>query len=161
MFSRSLFRLQDRGRDGAGAGPTAAALPTKPGWLRRQITPILESLSHRACVHPIQTLVFVALLASTTYISLLEEGVFWRVNDASSSSPGTDWNSLLQGSKDLCLGKHTGWKWQAEDGGRCLEDEKVVGFLVSFTFNSQAAHCRRSLLYTDFHVMSSRNISRY
>ena len=139
MFSGSLFRLHDRGRDGAGAGPTATAPPTKPTWLRRQITPVLESLSRRACIHPIQTLVFVALLASTTYISLLEGGVFWTINDAGSSTPVTDWKSLRQGSKDLCLADHTGWRWQVEDGGRCLEDENVAASRLPLAFDFQSS----------------------
>ena len=103
-----------------GAGP-----PANPSWLRRHITPVLQSLSRRACTHPIHTIIFVALLASTTYIGLLEGSLFRQVNDAGDVSSRTDWGVILGGSKTLCLGDSTGWKWQIEENGRCIESEKV------------------------------------
>ncbi|KAI9885582.1 MAG: hypothetical protein M1823_002641 [Watsoniomyces obsoletus] len=117
MFNGALFGVRSRERDVAG-------VTSKPSWLRRQITPIAETLSRRACSHPIHTLVFVALLASTTYINLLDGGVFWNTGDVGGGSSRTDWTTLIQGSKDLCVGEHTGWKWQTEDGGRCMNAEK-------------------------------------
>jgi hydroxymethylglutaryl-CoA reductase (NADPH) len=45
--------------------------PDKPGFYNRQITPYLQTVSHKACTHPVYTLSFFAILASTTYISLL------------------------------------------------------------------------------------------
>ncbi len=118
MFNGALFGSGSQERDVAKA-------VSKPSWLRRQITPIAESLSRRACSHPIHTLVFVALLASTTYINLLDGGVFWNSGDVGGASSRADWSTLVQGSKDLCVGEHTGWKWQTEDSGRCLQAEKV------------------------------------
>ena len=40
------------------------------------LTPPLLGISKRACSHPIHTIVCIGLLASTTYISLLENSLF-------------------------------------------------------------------------------------
>ncbi|KAI9835215.1 MAG: 3-hydroxy-3-methylglutaryl-coenzyme A (HMG-CoA) reductase isozyme, partial [Thelocarpon superellum] len=96
------------------AGSRGAGPASKPGWLNRQVTSILQSLSRRACNHPIHTIVFVALLASTTYMGLLEGRLF----DAPSHGGavhGTDWGVLTHGSKSLRVGPDTGWKWQMDD----------------------------------------------
>ncbi|KAJ5137540.1 hypothetical protein N7526_003773 [Penicillium atrosanguineum] len=48
----------------------------EPSWIRRQVTSGLQCISRRACVHPIHTIVVIALLASTTYVGLLEGSLF-------------------------------------------------------------------------------------
>lgn len=54
----------------------------------------------------------VAVLASTTYIGLLETSLF----DVVKSTPGqVNWSSLVEGSKQLRVGPETAWKWQASD----------------------------------------------
>ncbi len=125
MLARLLFSSPPRGR-------AVAESSAKPGWLRRQVTAVLELLSRRACTHPIHTLVFVALLASTTYINLLEGGVFWKNSSEPGPAPSrTHWSSFLQGSKDLCVGEHTAWKWRAEDSNQCLNTKRVMCFPCS------------------------------
>lgn len=124
MFARLLLPSSKPGREGA-----------RPGWFNQQVTPVLESLSRRACTHPIHTLAVVALLASTTYIGLLEGKVFGQDGPVRTSSR-TDWAGLAQGSKDLCVGEHTGWKWQVDENGRCLQTQPVrlsVGYRRHFT----------------------------
>lgn len=79
---------------------------------------MLLSLSRRACIHPIYTLVFVAILASTTYLGLLESSLFDRQTTVSHAVGRVDFNTLLQGSKNLFVGEETGWKWVSEDNGR-------------------------------------------
>ena len=54
---------------------------SEPGWLKRQVTSGLQSISRRACVHPIHTIVVIALLASTTYVGLLEGSFFDTVRN--------------------------------------------------------------------------------
>lgn len=91
---------------------------SKPNWLNRQITPVLQSLSRRACTHPIHTIVFVALLASTTYIGLLEGSLFDRTRAGWDVSNPTELSSLVEGSRTLCVGEETSWKWIIEDNGK-------------------------------------------
>lgn len=97
----------------------------KPSWFNSQVTPVLQSLSRCACTHPIHTLVFVGLLASTTYIGLLEGSLFGQVGEAGAVSSRTDWDALIEGSKTLCVGESTGWKWRSEEEGRCMESGMV------------------------------------
>ena len=86
---------------------------SKPAWFHRHITPLLQQVSRRACTHPLRTIVAVALLASTTYISLLESSLFDQIGVRDASVGGADFETLLAGSKRLVLGPETNWKWQA------------------------------------------------
>ena len=82
-----------------------------PSWVNKRVTPLFQLLSRVACSHPIQTVVIVALLASSTYIGLLEESLF----DASKSVRKADWSSLVEGSRSLKAGPETSWRWQSVD----------------------------------------------
>ncbi len=94
-----------------------STISSKPNWLNRQITPILQSISRRACSHPIHTIVFVALLASTTYIGLLEGSLFdYKASGRDASGPA-DLSTLLEGSRQLRAGEDTAWKWTVENKG--------------------------------------------
>lgn len=88
---------------------------SQPSWLRRQVVSGLQSISRRACVHPIHTLVVIAILASTTYVGLLEGSLLDTSRDSQSVAGQVDTDALLQGSRNLRLGESTSWKWQAED----------------------------------------------
>ncbi|POS82979.1 hypothetical protein EPUL_006190, partial [Erysiphe pulchra] len=79
------------------------------GFINKGITSLVSKLSRRACAHPIHTVVIVALLASTTYIGLLESSLFGHVK--STTVGKFDWNSLQEGSKQLRAGPETEWKW--------------------------------------------------
>jgi hydroxymethylglutaryl-CoA reductase (NADPH) len=105
----------------------------EPGWLRRQIVSGLQSISRRACVHPIHTIVVIALLASTTYVGLLEGSLLDTVRDPRSVAGQVDTDALLQGSRNLRLGESTSWKWQAEDA---WTDSEVSGHHLLFYFGS-------------------------
>ncbi|MCJ1350295.1 MAG: 3-hydroxy-3-methylglutaryl-coenzyme A (HMG-CoA) reductase isozyme [Icmadophila ericetorum] len=87
---------------------------SEPSYLKKKLSPVLEALSQRACTHPIHTIVFVALLASTTYIGLLEGSLFESTAASSDASQSIDLKSLVEGGKRLRLGEATGWKWQAD-----------------------------------------------
>jgi hydroxymethylglutaryl-CoA reductase (NADPH) len=86
-----------------------------PGVVGRQLTPVLNSFSRRACVHPIYTIVSVAILASTTYLGLLESSLFDRRISVNNAIGRVDFNTLLVGSKRLYTGKDTNWKWSVEE----------------------------------------------
>ncbi|KAJ5094124.1 hypothetical protein N7456_009985 [Penicillium angulare] len=87
----------------------------EPSWIRRQVTSGLQCISRRACVHPIHTIVVIALLASTTYVGLLEGSLLDTTKNPRNVAGQVDVDALLQGSRSLRLGESTSWKWQAED----------------------------------------------
>jgi hydroxymethylglutaryl-CoA reductase (NADPH) len=82
-------------------------------WISRTITANLLSTSSLACQHPIHTLVVIALLASTSYVGLLQESLF---DTAGQTRHGkVDVASLLEGGRTLELSSRTAWKWHLED----------------------------------------------
>ena len=100
-----------------------SAAPSDPGYINRQITRVLQWVSRGAFTHPIHTIVFVALLASTSYVGVLEGSLFDHTslgNDEGSK----DLSSLVEGGRSLRLGEQTSWKWQTENGG--FEDTNLV-----------------------------------
>jgi hydroxymethylglutaryl-CoA reductase (NADPH) len=105
-----------------------AAHAGQPNWLGRQVNPLLHSLSSRACVHPIYTIVSVAVLASTTYLGLLESSLFDRQTALSNAAGRADFDSLLVGSKRLYTSPEVGWKWLVEDNGydKVVDDVRSV-----------------------------------
>lgn len=90
--------------------------PANPGYINRQITRLLQTVSRSAFTHPIHTIVFVALLASTSYVGLLEGSLFDHAS-LGSDLGGTDLNALVEGGRRLRLGEATSWKWQTDNGG--------------------------------------------
>lgn len=88
-----------------------------PGYLNRQITPILQSVSRRAFIHPIHTIAFLALLASTSYVSLLEGSLFDETSLTGNAAGNTDLSSLVESGRRLRLGEETAWKWQIDSAG--------------------------------------------
>lgn len=93
-------------------GPQHQNNNAEPGWLNRKITPVVQALSRRACIHPIHTVVIVAFLASTTYIGLLQESLFEGLTQSRGKA---EWGSLVEGSRQLYVGEDTAWKWQPQD----------------------------------------------
>jgi len=76
----------------------------------------------------------VALLASTTYIGVLDKGLFDRSNSLDNSSGKVDFKTLLAGSKRLRVGEETEWKWQIEEVNGRTRLEKATRELVLLTF---------------------------
>ncbi|KAI5310869.1 3-hydroxy-3-methylglutaryl-coenzyme A (HMG-CoA) reductase isozyme, partial [Ascosphaera atra] len=112
-----------------------------PSWLNRKVTRVLCAASHRVCLHPIHTIVVIALLASTTYIGLLEGSL---VDSVRLARPGTvNVDGLLEGGRSLRVGPETGWKWVSEDivgggaseGGGGAGDEGVDYVQVEGSWN--------------------------
>ncbi|KAK2756944.1 3-hydroxy-3-methylglutaryl-coenzyme A (HMG-CoA) reductase isozyme [Arachnomyces sp. PD_36] len=85
------------------------------GWLNKKVVTGLQSVSRRACVHPIHTIVVIALLASTTYVGLLEGSLFDSSRDTRDGPRQLDVPSLLEGGRNLRLGEQTSWRWQVDD----------------------------------------------
>ncbi|EEP76858.1 3-hydroxy-3-methylglutaryl-coenzyme A reductase [Uncinocarpus reesii 1704] len=103
------------------------------GWVNRRITNLLQAVSRRACIHPIHTIVVIALLASTTYVGLLDGTLFDSVKQATYSPGHVDVDSLLEGGRNLRLGEKTGWRWQVDDSLQ-LGDSNTARHLALTTF---------------------------
>lgn len=105
MIASSFLPSRFRGEQPAAEAAAA------PSWINKKITPVLQALSTVTCSHPIQSIVVVALLASSTYIGLLQESIF----DVGRGVKKEAWSSLVEGSRRLRAGEDTAWKWQAFD----------------------------------------------
>lgn len=85
---------------------------TRPGWFDRHCTPILLSIAKKACTHPVHTIVTIAILASYSYLGVLDKGFL----EQDIATPGyVDFNTLLAGSKRLRVGEETAWKWEVSE----------------------------------------------
>ena len=115
-FLPARFRLMD--------GPNRP-----PSYLNRQISPLLEALSRRSCTHPIHTIVFVLLLASTSYLGLLEGSLF-DTDDTNSVAGSIDLQSLVDGGRTLKLSDETSWKWQIDTRGVTELDKVTFGLII-------------------------------
>ena len=102
----------------------SSASSSPPSYLNQRISPVLQSLTRRSCTHPINTIVFILLLASTSYVGLLETSLFDATDPAGVSKPVT-LSTLVDGARHLKLGKETGWKWHVDSRG--VDDIDSVG----------------------------------
>jgi hydroxymethylglutaryl-CoA reductase (NADPH) len=101
-----------------------------PSWLNKKVTPLLQVLSRLTSTHPIHTIVIVALLASSSYIGLLEESLF----DATRSVRKAEWSSLVEGSRLLRVADHTAWKWQPYDADAAISPSADHLALLTLAF---------------------------
>ncbi|KAL8996373.1 MAG: hypothetical protein Q9169_004096 [Polycauliona sp. 2 TL-2023] len=106
--------------------------PSKSGYFHRHITSVLQTVARQAFTHPIHTIVFVALLASTSYIGVLEGSFFDPTPSISDASQATDLSSLVDGARQLKVSEGTGWKWQAEKNGGDFQAEHVAVVTLVF-----------------------------
>ncbi|KAK1995579.1 hydroxymethylglutaryl-coenzyme A reductase [Colletotrichum falcatum] len=111
-------------------GEQPTALPAAPNWVNKKITPALKFLSKLACSHPIHTVVIVAVLASTSYVGLLQESLF----DATISVRTADWSSLLEGSRTLHASPETSWKWQNVESDASVSPDVDHQALLTLVF---------------------------
>ncbi|KAF5663001.1 3-hydroxy-3-methylglutaryl-coenzyme a reductase [Fusarium heterosporum] len=91
-------------------GEAPATEKSTPSWASKRLTPIAQFISRIACSHPIHTVVLVAVLASTSYVGLLQESFF--SSGANTSIGKADWSSLVEGSRVLRAGPETSWNWK-------------------------------------------------
>ncbi|KAF2236460.1 hmg-CoA reductase [Viridothelium virens] len=115
-------------------GSPDASQNDTPGWFNRTVTPVLLSVSRRACSHPIHTIGFIAVLSSTAYMGLLESSLFEPPVPATSETGKANFNGLLAGSKRMRLGDDTAWKWQMEDNGKGDHRQESLNDLALLTF---------------------------
>jgi hypothetical protein len=101
-------------------GPSPSSQHHPPGPVARNLNPVLLSLSKRACIHPIYTIVAVAVLASSTYLGLLDSSLFDRTVSPNNAVGHIAINNTLIGSKKLYAGPDSDWKWSNND-------ETIVG----------------------------------
>ncbi|KAH8894298.1 3-hydroxy-3-methylglutaryl-CoA reductase [Thozetella sp. PMI_491] len=123
MLSSSLLPSRFRGEQ-------PAAQPAPPSWLNKKVTPLLQALAKLTSSHPIHTAVVVALLASSTYMGLLEESLF----DSGSTVKKADWSSLVEGSRRLYAGPETTWKWQTFDSDAAIPPHADHLALITLVF---------------------------
>ncbi|KAI9757788.1 MAG: 3-hydroxy-3-methylglutaryl-coenzyme A (HMG-CoA) reductase isozyme [Chaenotheca gracillima] len=117
-------------------------LRPQKGWLSRYVTPVISSVSRRATSHPIHTICFVALLASTTYVGLLEGSLFGRIDGFDIASQTTDWKALVSESRTLRVGSETDWQWRVEAEGdleQPIQDAQHLA-LLTFIFPDSSAN---------------------
>lgn len=107
MISASFLPTRFRGE------PEPSQAPSAPSRLAKKVAPLLQFLSKLACFHPIHTVVIVAVLASTSYVGLLQDTLF----EGTTSLGKADWSSLVDGSRDLRTGPDTAWHWQSVEHG--------------------------------------------
>lgn len=118
-----MFRAIRPGRAANAQGqPTA----TRTGYFSSQVISYLQLLSRLACEHPIRTVAIFAIVASTSYISLLESNLFEPPTSASNAPGQLHFDAFLAGSKTLSVAPETHWKWQ--NGGHA--DPPQAGDLV-------------------------------
>jgi hydroxymethylglutaryl-CoA reductase (NADPH) len=96
--------------------------------LKKQLTNALQSVSRRACANPIHTIVVIALLASTTYVGLLEGSLFDARLGSRDVAGQLDISSLLKGGRNLRLGERTSWRWQIDENTTSEDDQVRIGF---------------------------------
>ncbi len=92
------------------------AATSHPGYINRQVTRVLQWVSRNAFTHPIHTIVFVALLASTSYVGILEGNPFEGAH-LGNSVMNTEFEALVEDGRQLRLGEETSWKWQIDSRG--------------------------------------------
>lgn len=114
------------------------SLGKSDSWLNRTVTSNLLALSHTACQHPIHTIVVIALLASTSYVGLLQESLFDSGVKSLQHNGQVDVDALLKGSRTLELSKSTAWKWQFSEDSTVPESSLVCGHASKFTTHLQA-----------------------
>ena len=110
-----------------------ASAPANPGYINREITRVLQSVSRKAFTHPIHTIVFVALLASTSYIGLLEGSLFDGASPVRNAAGDVELSSLAVNGRHLRLGEETAWKWQVDHSA--FGHEEPVRFLELKAWN--------------------------
>lgn len=97
---------------------------TAPAWAQATFLPSLQSMSHWSCTHPVYTIAFAALMASTSYVGFLQSSMFDAPQAVVVANGQIDMDALLAGSKTLHLGEETGWRWQ--NGESKLEKAQSV-----------------------------------
>ena len=108
-----------------------------PSWLNQWISPFLHTLTRQSCTHPIHTIIFILLLASTSYVGFLEGGLANPRIPSSSSARSIDFETLANDGRQLKLSQETAWKWQ-QDSRVADEIQSVSQKLTASVISSQS-----------------------
>ena len=104
-------------------------------WLYRLVTSQLVAVSHLVCQFPIPTIVIIALLASTSYVGLLQDSLFDASVSFEDGHGHVDLASILIGSRNVELSQSTGWKWQFQDTDSHSPSDNNIQHLALTTLN--------------------------
>lgn len=139
-------------------GETPVAQAAAPSWASKRLTPLVQFLSRLACSHPIHTVVTVAVLASTSYVGLLQERLF-DLNVESTSVGKADWSSLVEGSRVLLASPDNAWKWQGvgQDAAAAAEAEHLA--LLTLVFPDTLSTDSPSTAPRSHHVPIPENLT--
>jgi hydroxymethylglutaryl-CoA reductase (NADPH) len=124
--------IPSRWRRGYGADDSE-----KPGVYNSRVTPFLQTVSLKACTHPVRTIAGVAILGSLFYVQLLDTGFFQP--KPLDNGNRIDFATLSSGSRRLNLGPETAWKWQVDDYNTKTSNGKEDIALVTLEFTDSAA----------------------
>lgn len=124
MISSTLLPTRFRGES------SAPVKNVTPSWMNKRVTPFLTCLAKLAGSHPIHTVVLVAVLASSSYIGLIQDTLFQRPSTVSKA----DWSSLVEGSRGLVASPETSWKWQSVEHGADVPSEADHLALLTLVF---------------------------
>ncbi|KAG6001319.1 hypothetical protein E4U21_004509 [Claviceps maximensis] len=124
MVSSSSLPTRFRGE------PDRTQTPPSPSRIGKKIAPLLQFLAKAACSHPIHTVVVIAVLASTSYVGLIQDSLLKgpaRLGKA-------DWSSLVEGSRNLVASADTKWQWSnVEQNTASVQDRDHLA-LLTFVF---------------------------
>ncbi|CEJ94314.1 Putative 3-hydroxy-3-methylglutaryl-coenzyme A reductase [[Torrubiella] hemipterigena] len=101
-----------------------------PSWATKTISPLLSFLARLACSHPIHTVVVIAILASSSYVALIQDSLFGSTAPVGKA----EWSSLTEGSRDLIANAATGWNWQSVEQGSKSSQDAAAEHLALLTF---------------------------
>ncbi|KAG6173572.1 hypothetical protein E4U22_007543 [Claviceps purpurea] len=124
MISSSSLPARFRGE------PDRTQATAAPSRIGRKVAPLLQFLAKAACSHPIHTVVVIAVLASTSYIGLIQDSLL----RGPASLGKADWSSLVDGSRDLVASAETKWQWSnVEQEAAPVQDRSHLA-LLTFVF---------------------------
>ncbi|KAJ6261758.1 3-hydroxy-3-methylglutaryl-coenzyme A reductase [Drechslerella dactyloides] len=129
-YRPSVSRPSCRGRQPTMIIPTHLLPSAPPKGFPDPFTPLFSPLSKRASAHPIHTIVAIALLASATYVALLEVSLFETKSDDSlgwgfGGYRSNDWTkTALNGAQTLQL--DPAGEWQNAPYLKVLNDSSIA-----------------------------------
>ncbi|OGM43824.1 HMG-CoA reductase [Aspergillus bombycis] len=130
----------------------SAPVTPKSGWVQYRVTKGLRAVVSQVCRHPIHTLLVTSLIATSTYLHVLE-GTFRAANlgfGSKTDAASLNVESLLWGSRSLRISETSSWRWQVDDLSKTTKDGQVDHHwaLVTLTFPGASADSSPVLLST-------------
>ncbi|GAB1197706.1 hypothetical protein APSETT444_007009 [Aspergillus pseudonomiae] len=141
----------------------SATVTLKAGLVQYRVTQGLRAVVSQVCRHPIHTLLVTSLIATSTYLHVLE-GTFRAANlSLSSKADAASLNveSLLWGSRSLRISQTNSWRWQVDDLSKTRNDGQVDHHwaLVTLSFPGASADSSPALLNTLFESVDAEMIT--